>query len=76
MPEPETKSYVVAMKRQLSAAPPLDLQEAVNSVDGVQMRGAYSGRAQVDATPEGIEALRSKIGDWFHIEETAERGLP
>ncbi|MFY9893701.1 MAG: hypothetical protein WAK63_06140 [Xanthobacteraceae bacterium] len=72
----ETKRYVIAQKLQLSDQPPAPLHEMLNAVNGVEVIGVQPKRAQINATSEALTELRSRIGDWFHIEESAERDLP
>jgi hypothetical protein len=47
----------------------------INSVDGVELIGVNYGRAQVKATDAAVQSLQAKLGDWLHVEQTADRDL-
>ncbi len=61
--------YIVAVKREQRGQVPADWADALEDLDGVTVtKRSGKNRLSVQATPEGIEALRKKLGGFCHIE--------
>lgn len=65
----QTRQFVIAVKQLARPTVGHEWQKALSSTPGVELVGASTYHAQVEATPEGIGALRAKLGGDFLIEE-------
>lgn len=64
---PET--YIISIRREVRDPSLLDLREFLKTVPGLQIQGAVNPRrVQVEASPDAIEYVRSKIGSICYIE--------
>ena len=64
-----TSKYIIAPKREFRSITPLNWQEELKNVRGVQVIGSQPARVHVQATPQGIDLLRSRLGSMYNIEK-------
>jgi hypothetical protein len=67
------KQYVLAVKSSARQSVQSGWHKELEAVPGVRLLGVSGNHAQVEATPEAVQALRSKLGNDFYIEENEER---
>lgn len=67
-----TTIWILARKRE---SPPdnMDLRRELDSIHGISILSATRDRAQIEATPAGIQGIRDKLSASFHIEPAAPR---
>lgn len=63
--------YIVGLKPGSSVAP--DWAQELTGMAGVEVHSASMHRAQISATAEGIEAVRERFANDFHVEEVSPR---
>lgn len=51
----------------------MDLRRELDSIHGISILSATRDRAQIEATPAGIQGIRDKLSASFHIEPAAPR---
>lgn len=63
------KRFVIAVKREMRSAAPSDWVNQLLDIDGISPVGKPSAsRIMVESTPTGIEAAKSLLGEYCHIE--------
>lgn len=67
-----TTTWILARKRE-SSSDNIDLRSELESINGVSILLATDSRAQIEATPEGIDRVRATLSASFHIEPVAQR---
>jgi len=67
-----TTTWIVARKRE-SSSDNIDLRSELESINGVSILSVTGRRAQIEATPEGIDRVRATLSASFHIEPVAPR---
>jgi hypothetical protein len=65
-------NWILARKRE-NAPNNMDLRTELDSMDGISIVSATRDRAQIQATPEGIQRIRERLSASFHIEPVAPR---
>ncbi|HEU4833595.1 MAG TPA: hypothetical protein VFS90_04240 [Pyrinomonadaceae bacterium] len=61
--------YIIAPKREFRSVTPRNWQEDLKNIQGVQVIGSQPARVHVEATAQGIDRLRSMLGNMYHIEK-------
>jgi hypothetical protein len=68
-----TTTWNLARKRE-SPSGDIELRHELESVEGVSIVSVTGdNRAQIEATPEGIERVRARLSASFHVEAVAPR---
>lgn len=63
------KTYILAVKREMREAAPQDLAAALTGIEGVVVGGVgFDGRVRIDASDEGLQQVRLRLGTLCHIE--------
>jgi hypothetical protein len=66
--------FVVAVKRDRRSEVPHDWVETVRAISGLTIRGeAIPIRIQVKATPEAIDEVRRRLGEFVTVEKVMPR---
>jgi hypothetical protein len=64
------ESFVIAVKRECRTQVPPDWLEIVRGTSGLTVVGDASPyRVQVRASPEAIQRVQERLGDYLHIEK-------
>lgn len=65
----EIEKFVIAVKREMRSAAPSDWINQLLGIDGISPLGKPSAsRIMVKSTPAAIEAAKSLLGKYCHIE--------
>jgi hypothetical protein len=68
--------YVISRKPAQDKATDAPLKDLLESAQGVEVLGVFSGRAQVKASSGAISSLRARLGSLYRIEPISERTPP
>lgn len=63
--------FIIALKREMWDTVP-DWQTQVADVPGIAIEGSNERRMLIEATEQAINEVRSRVGQWCHIEEPIE----
>ena len=69
----DSKRYVIALKRARRDQAPSDWVDQLQEIEGLQfITEARAKRVLVEAPPDAIEAVRTRLGAYCHIEPLIE----
>ena len=72
-PIQNAKRFAIAVKSSARAKVRTDWQNIMKETPGLEVLGASSHNAAVEATDDAVDELRKKLGSDFYIEEEAPR---
>ena len=71
----QTSTFIVSLRRAWIDSAPIDLTQVLTETAGVRIIGMTGNQAQIEATPEAISSLTSRIGEWCLIEAMVSRNV-